>query len=100
MPNEEGTYATVQLKSGVTILATNSKGQVFNKTVLAMLQVKKALIVGGIDEGEEPLWQLNGKREKISIEAEMSGFNGLAHLETSTIKGPVYLFRSPSLTFH
>jgi ADP-ribose pyrophosphatase len=100
-PNkEEGTYATLQMKSGVIILATNSKGQVYltKQFRYAIEEESIELIAGGIDEGEEPLLAAKREaREELGIEADEWLPMGVMHLETSTIKGPVYLYKAHHL---
>jgi 8-oxo-dGTP pyrophosphatase MutT (NUDIX family) len=101
-PNKvEGTYATVQLKKGVVILAVNSKGQVYltRQFRYAIGEESIELIAGGIDEGEEPLTAAKREaREELGIEAAEWTPMGIMHLETSIIKGPVYLFKATHLS--
>jgi len=100
-PNkEEGTYATLQMKSGVTILATNSKGQVYltKQFRYAIGEESIELIAGGIDKGEEPLVAAKREaKEELGIEADEWTQMGVMHLETSIVKGPVYLFTAHHL---
>jgi 8-oxo-dGTP pyrophosphatase MutT (NUDIX family) len=100
-PNkEEGAYATVQLKRGVVILATNSRGQVYltRQFRYAIEEESIELIAGGVDEGEDPLVAAKREaREELGIEADEWVSMGMMHLETSMIKGPVYLYSAHHL---
>lgn len=52
-----GTYATVQLKEGVAVLALNREGMVYltRQFRYALGRDSVEVISGGMDEGEEPL---------------------------------------------
>lgn len=95
-PNgEPGSYATVQLKQGVAVLALDRDGKVYLTKQFRYATGTDSIevICGGIDDGEEPLAAARREaREELGVEGEH--WEGLAfiHLETSMIKGPVHLF--------
>ncbi len=99
---KEGSYATLQMKNGVTILATNSKGQIYLTKQFRYAIGKESieLISGGIDGEESPLEAAKREvKEELGIEADEWTAMGMLHLETSIIKGPAYLFTAHHLHF-
>ena len=95
-PNgKPGTYATVQLKEGVAILAFDKDGKVWLTKQFRYAIGKESIevISGGIDNGEDPLTAAKREaREELGLEGEDWEILPLFHLETSMIKGPVHLF--------
>lgn len=99
---DPGTYATVQMKSGVAILPMDAEGNIYLTRQFRYAVGKESIevISGGIDEGEEPLKAAKREaKEELGIEAEDWEEFGFFHLETSIIKGPVYLFVIKNLHF-
>lgn len=95
-PNgEPGTYATVQLKPGVAVLALDRDGKVYltKQFRYALGRESIEVICGGIDEGEAPLAAARREaREELGVEGEHWQMLESFHLETSMIKAPVHLF--------
>jgi 8-oxo-dGTP pyrophosphatase MutT (NUDIX family) len=90
-----GTYATVQLKEGVAVLALDRDGRVHLTKQFRYAIGKESIevISGGIDEGEDPLAAAKREaREELGVEGEQWEALQSFHLETSMIKGPVHLF--------
>jgi 8-oxo-dGTP pyrophosphatase MutT (NUDIX family) len=90
-----GTYATVQLKEGVAVLALDDDGKVYltRQFRYAIGCESIEVISGGIDEGEDPLAAARREaREELGVEGEDWRPLQSFHLETSMIKGPVHLY--------
>ena len=90
-----GTYATVQLKEGVAVLALDRDGKVYltRQFRYALGRDSIEVICGGIDEGEDPLDAARREaREELGVEGEDWQPLQHVHLETSMIKGPVHLY--------
>lgn len=90
-----GTYATVQLKEGVAVLALDRGGRVYltRQFRYAIGRDSIEVISGGIDEGEDPLTAARREaREELGVEGEDWHPLQHVHLETSMIKGPVHLY--------
>jgi 8-oxo-dGTP pyrophosphatase MutT (NUDIX family) len=90
-----GTYATVQLKEGVAVLALDREGNVYltRQFRYAIGRDSIEVISGGIDEGEDPLTAARREaREELGVEGEDWNSLECFHLETSMIKGPVHLY--------
>ncbi|MDO1446222.1 NUDIX hydrolase [Rhodocytophaga aerolata] len=102
-PNgEPGQYATVKLKSGVAILPIDEHGHVYLTKQFRYAIGKDSLevISGGIEEEGEPLEAARREaREELGIQAKQWIEAGYFHLETSMIKGPVYLYMAKDLQF-
>lgn len=95
-----GTYATVQLKEGVAVLALDRDGRVYltRQFRYAIGCDSIEVICGGIDEGEDPLTAARREaREELGVEGEDWTPLQSFHLETSMIKGPVHLYVVRSL---
>ena len=96
-----GVYATVQLKSGVAILPLDNEGNVYLTSQFRYAIGKESIevISGGIEE-DNPLEAAKREaEEEIGLVAEEWIELGIFHLETSMIKGPVYLFVVRNLHF-
>lgn len=90
-----GTYATVQLKEGVAVLALDRDSRVYltKQFRYALGRDSIEVICGGIDEGEDPLTAARREaREELGVEGEHWHPLHHLHLETSMIKGPVHLY--------
>jgi 8-oxo-dGTP pyrophosphatase MutT (NUDIX family) len=90
-----GTYATVQLKEGVAVLALDRDSRVYltRQFRYAIGCDSIEVISGGIDEGEDPLTAARREaREELGVEGEDWRPLQSFHLETSMIKGPVHLY--------
>jgi 8-oxo-dGTP pyrophosphatase MutT (NUDIX family) len=102
-PNgEPGHYATVRLKSGVAILPVDDKGDVYLTRQFRYAIGKDSLevISGGIEEEGNPLEAAKREaEEELGIKAKKWTELGHFHLETSMIKGPVYLYLVKDLQF-
>ena len=97
-----GTYATVQLKNGVAVLPMDDDGNVYltRQFRYAIAQDSIEVISGGVEAGEEPLLAARREtREELGIEGATWTTMGFFHLETSIVKGPVYLFVLRGLSF-
>jgi len=95
-PNgEPGSYATVQLKKGVAVLALDRDGKVYLTKQFRYATGADSIevICGGMDDGEEPLAAARREaREELGVEGEQWEALDFLNLETSMIKGPVHLF--------
>src|SRR4028118_541533 len=90
-----GSYATVQIKSGVAILPIDEDGNVYLTKQFRYAIGKESIevISGGIEEEGNPMEAAKREaEEEIGIAADEWIELGVFHLETSMIKGPVYLF--------
>ena len=97
-----GTYATVQLKSGVAVLPVDEQGQVYLVKQFRYSLGKDSIevISGGID-GEEPPAEAVKREaeEEAGIVAEDWTDLGHMDIDTSIVNGPVYLFLARGLQF-
>lgn len=102
-PNgEPGHYATVRLKSGVAILPIDGEGNVYLTKQFRYAIGKDSIevISGGIEEEGSPLEAAKREtEEEVGVKAKEWIEAGYFHLETSIIKGPVYLFIVKDLQF-
>ena len=102
-PNgEPGTYATVQLKRGVAVLPMDAAGNVYltRQFRYAIGQESIEVISGGVEKGEKPLVAAQREaKEELGIEGTDWIEMGYFHLETSIIKGPVYLYLLRGVSF-
>lgn len=99
---EPGSYATVRIKTGVAILPIDEHGKVFltKQFRYAIGRESIEVISGGIEEEGDPLEAARREaKEELGIEASEWIELGLFHLETSMIKGPVYLFIARDLSY-
>jgi ADP-ribose pyrophosphatase len=97
-----GSYATVQLKSGVAVLPVDEKGQVYlvKQFRYAIGKDSVEVISGGID-GEEPPAEAVKREaeEEAGIVAGSWTDLGKVDLDTSIVRGPVFLFLARGLRF-
>ncbi len=102
-PNgENGTYATVKLKSGVTILALDEENNVYLTKQFRYATGKDSIeaIAGGVDGDEEPLAAAKREiKEEAGIEAALWDALGTVDMDTSIINSPANLFLARNLTF-
>jgi 8-oxo-dGTP pyrophosphatase MutT (NUDIX family) len=97
-----GSYATVQLKSGVAILPMDKEGNVYLTRQFRYAIGKESIevISGGIEEEGDPMEAAKREaEEEVGILGDEWIELGVFHLETSMIKGPVYLFVVKDLHF-
>jgi 8-oxo-dGTP pyrophosphatase MutT (NUDIX family) len=100
-PNgEPGSYATLKMKTGVAILPLDTNGDVYLTKQFRYALGKQSIevISGGIDEDGNPLEAAQREaKEELGVEAEEWIELGIFDLETSIIKGPVYLYLAKNL---
>lgn len=99
---EPSTYAIVQLKRGVAILPMDDDGHVYLTRQFRYPIEKESMevISGGAEEGEGLLEAAKREaKEELGIEGEEWKEMGYFHLETSVVKGPVYLFTVSNIEF-
>lgn len=97
-----GSYATVRLKSGVAVLAVDGNGLVYlvKQFRYALGKDSVEVISGGIDGGEPPAEAVRREaEEEAGIVAGSWTDLGRIDLDTSIVKGPVYLFLARELQF-
>ena len=97
-----GSYATARVKSGVAVLPVDEQGQVYlvKQFRYAIGRDSIEVISGGID-GEEPPAEAVRREaeEEAGIVADRWTNLGHVDLDTSIVKGPVYLFLARGLRF-
>ncbi len=99
---EPGSYATVRMKPGVSVLPVDADG-----TVTLILQFRYALgresleaVSGAVDGDEPPLEAAQREaREEAGIEAEEWTDLGAVDLDTSIVHCPTQLFLARALSF-
>jgi ADP-ribose pyrophosphatase len=96
-----GTFATVRMKPGVSILAMNDLAQVYltSEYRYAVERESIEVVSGGIDEDElPPVAARRELREELGIEAAQWIDLGLVDPFTSTIHSPATLFLARKLS--
>lgn len=97
-----GTYTTARVKSGVAVLPVNEHGEVYlvRQFRYAIGRDSVEVISGGID-GEEPPAEAVRREAEEEAGIVAGSWTGLGHvdLDTSIVKGPVYLFLARDLQF-
>ena len=96
-----GLFATVRMKSGVSVLAMNDSNQVYltSEYRYAIERESIAVVSGGIDDGELPLVAACRElREELGIEATEWINLGQVDPFTSAIHSPASLFLARKLT--
>jgi 8-oxo-dGTP pyrophosphatase MutT (NUDIX family) len=99
---EPGTYATVKLTPGVSVLPLDAEGYVYLTRQFRYALGAESLEAssGGIEQGEAPDNAARREaREELGIEAEHWQSLGLVHIDTSIIRGPCHLFLAQGLSF-
>jgi 8-oxo-dGTP pyrophosphatase MutT (NUDIX family) len=98
---EEGRYATVKMKPGVSILAIDDEDNVYLTRQFRYTIGEESLevIAGGIDEGEPLEAAKREAREEMGIEAEEWIDFGLLYPDTSIVDSPAHLFVARRLKF-
>jgi ADP-ribose pyrophosphatase len=97
-----GTYATARVKSGVAVLPVDEHGQVYlvKQFRYAIGRDSVEVISGGIDDAEPPAEAVRREaEEEAGIVAGSWTDLGHIDLDTSIVKGPVYLFLARDLQF-
>jgi len=97
---EPGSYATVRLKTGVAILPIDESGNVFLTKQFRYALGKQSIevISGGIEDDGNPLEAAKREaKEELGIVADEWIDLGIFDLETSMVKGPVYLYMARDL---
>jgi hypothetical protein len=90
-----GTYTTARVKSGVAVLPVDEHGQVYlvKQFRYAIGRDSVEVISGGIDDEEPPAEAVRREaEEEAGIVAGSWTELGYVDLDTSIVKGPVYLF--------
>jgi len=98
---KDGTYATVNLKPGVAILAIDDTGEIYltKQHRYAIDKESVEVVSGGVDDGEEPLAAAKKElKEEIGIEAKDWRSLGAINMDTSVIFCPLHLYVAKSLT--
>lgn len=98
---EPGTYATVQMKQGVSILPLDAEGHVYlTRQFRYALGQESIEVVSGANDDEEPVAAARRElREELGIEAEEWIDLGLMNMDTSIVHCPVNLFLAQGLRF-
>jgi 8-oxo-dGTP pyrophosphatase MutT (NUDIX family) len=99
---KDGTYATVRIKDGASILALDDDGFCYlvREFRYALGREDVAIVGGAIDEGEEPMDAARRElREELGIEAAEWTEMGRTHHSTSVIDSSSTLFLARKLTF-
>ena len=97
-----GTSAKVQLKRAVPILPIDEEGNVSltRQFRYAIGQESLEVISGGVEADEEPLVAAQREaKEELGITGTDWTEMGYFHLETSIVKGPVYLYVLRGISF-
>ena len=97
-----GTYSTVVLKPGVTVIAIDDQDEVHltSEFHYAVGRVTLEGVSGGIEEGEDPLASAERElREELGIMA--ATWSSLGHCDpfTSAVRSPVRMFLAQRLSF-
>ncbi|MFL6231065.1 MAG: NUDIX domain-containing protein [Pyrinomonadaceae bacterium] len=98
----EGTYATVKMKDGVSILAVDEEGTAYfaREFRYALGRENVEVVSGGIEEGEELEAAARRElREELGIEAEEFVALGSVEYATSLLKSTSTLFLARGLRF-
>lgn len=98
---QTGTFATVRMKPGVSVLAMDDLTQVYltSEYRYAVERESIEVVSGGIDEGESPLLAAARElREELGIEATQWSNLGQVDPFTSAIHSPATLFLARKLS--
>jgi 8-oxo-dGTP pyrophosphatase MutT (NUDIX family) len=99
---KEGTYSTIRLKDGASVLALDKDGFVYlvKEFRYALGRQDVAVVAGAIDEGEEPIEAARRElREELGIEAADWTTLGRMHHSTSQVDSSTTLFLARQLSF-
>jgi 8-oxo-dGTP pyrophosphatase MutT (NUDIX family) len=96
-----GTYATVQLKPGVSVLPFEPDGTIYLTRQFRYATGAESIEVvsGGIDEEDASGAALKELREELGIEAAELISLGRMDMDTSIVRSPVSLFLARGLKF-
>jgi ADP-ribose pyrophosphatase len=95
------TYATVDLKSGVAILAVDTNDQIFltRQYRYAINKDSIEVVCGGVDAGDDPLLAAKTElEEEIGIQAGEWNDLGTINMDSSVIHCPIHLYIARQLT--
>ena len=97
----EGSYATVQMKSGVCTLAIDDENNVYltEQFRYALEGNSLEVIAGGMDEGGALENAKREAKEELGIEAEEWIDLGTVEIDTSIVRSPAYFFVAKKLKF-
>lgn len=99
---EPGSFATVTLKAGVSVLAIDEENEVYltSEYRYAIEEESIEAVSGAIDGGESPEAAARRElREELGIEAERWDVLGTVHPLTSVLHSPASLFLARGLSF-
>jgi 8-oxo-dGTP pyrophosphatase MutT (NUDIX family) len=99
---EPGTYATVHLKPGVSVLPVDTDGTIYLTRQFRYATGAESIEVvsGGIDDGEDAAESAKRElREELGIEASELISLGRMDMDTSIVRSPVSLFLARGLKF-
>jgi 8-oxo-dGTP pyrophosphatase MutT (NUDIX family) len=99
---EDGTYATVEVKPGVSVLPFDEDGNVYLTSQFRYAVGRDSIEAssGGMDEGETPSEAAKRElREELGIEAKELIDLGQLDVDTSIINCPARLFLARRLSF-
>lgn len=96
-----GTYATVRLKPGVSVLPVEPDGTIYltRQFRYAVGASSVEVVSGGIDEADEAESAKRELREELGIEAAELISLGRMDMDTSIVRCPVSLFLARELKF-
>jgi 8-oxo-dGTP pyrophosphatase MutT (NUDIX family) len=99
---KDGTYSTIRMKDGVSIIALDEEGQAYlvREFRYALGRDDVETVGGAVDEGEEPIEAARRElREELGIEAEEWTELGLLHHTTSLVDSSSTMFLARRLKF-
>jgi 8-oxo-dGTP pyrophosphatase MutT (NUDIX family) len=98
---EPGTYATVHLKPGVSVLPIDTDGTIYLTRQFRYGAGAESIeaVSGGIDDGDASRSALKELREELGIEAAELISLGQMDMDTSIVRSPVSLFLARGLKF-
>jgi 8-oxo-dGTP pyrophosphatase MutT (NUDIX family) len=97
----DGTYATVQMKPGVCLLAIDDENNVYltKQFRYALGSDSLEVIAGGMDEGDPLENARREAKEEAGIEAEEWIDLGMIETDTGIMRCPAYFFAARKLKF-
>lgn len=97
-----GSYATVKLKPGVSVIAIDEEKNVYltSEYRYAIEEDSIEVVSGAIEDGENPeIAARRELREELGIEAKSWMYLGFVHPLTSMLYAPAHLFVAKHLSF-